>query len=190
MNTSRTRIIAEMGLSIALFVILQYFSVRLPINVFGGTISLAMVPILVLALLRGPVVGVVCGILCGLLDITIEPFVLHPVQLVLDYPVAFGLIGLAGLCSPALRNACSHKRASTLVAWMIGGVCMGLLGRFVAATVSGYVFFQSTFPQTMNPWLYSMVYNASYMVPSLIATIASVLIIMPILLKVFVGDPA
>jgi len=188
METSRTRILAEMGLSVALFALLQYFSVRLPINVFGGTVSLAMVPILILALLRGPLVGVVCGIFCGLIDIALEPYILHPIQLVLDYPVAFGLIGLSGFCARALRHTFARKETPLLVAVLVGGVSIGLLGRFAAATVSGYVFFQSTFPQSMNPWLYSMLYNASYMVPSLLATVAAVLIVMPILLKVFAGD--
>ena len=48
-----------------------------------------MVPIFVLALRRGLVPGMIAGAVYGCVDLLIDPFVVHPVQLLLDYPVAY-----------------------------------------------------------------------------------------------------
>ncbi len=63
----------------------------------------------------------------GVVVLIEEPIVVHPVQLLLDYPIAFGALGLAGLF-----------RRQPLV-----GVGIGLVGRFAAHFVSGVVFFAS-----------------------------------------------
>jgi len=173
-----------MGLCVALFAILQYFSVRLPINVLGGTISLAMVPIIVLALLRGPWVAFMCGVLCGLVDLAIEPFIFHPVQLLLDYPLAFGLVGLAGVFASYICNLFEQKKATAGLIMVSVAAIFGISLRFISHVISGIVFFKSTFPDDVNELVYSVVYNGSYIVPSMIATIAACMLIMPVLFKV------
>jgi len=85
----------------------------------------------------------------------LDAWIFHPIQVALDYPVAWGLLGLAGALArpgdPAWR--------------MIAGIAVGGLLRDVAHTISGVVWFSQFCPEGMNLWAYSTVYNASYMIP-------------------------
>jgi thiamine transporter len=120
----------------------------------GGRITAAsMVPILFIALRRGPKVGIAAGIVFGLVALVLDAFafVVNPVQVLLDYPLAFGALGLAGFFR---KNA-------------IVGVAVGIAGRFLCHFVSGLLFFAMYAPQGEAPALYSAIYNASYLIPEL-----------------------
>ncbi len=164
MNAFReTRVLTEAALAVALAFVLGLIKVfHMP---FGGSISLEMVPLILLALRQGPWVGAAAGAAYGLLDLAVEPFVLHPVQVVLDYPLAFGVLGLAGLFHPTLRG-------------VVLGTIVAVLARFLCHFVSGVVFFASYAPKGWNPYLYSAAYNAGYLVPSLIITIVVVAVLL------------
>ncbi len=129
----------------------------------GGSVTPAsMVPLLVLALRRGPRVGLMAGAVYGLIQLWIEPFMLHWLQVILDYPLAFALLGLAGAFPgrPFL------------------GVAAGILGRGVSHVVAGAVFFAAYAPAGVSPWVYSLIYNGSYLIPELALSLAVVLILM------------
>ncbi len=182
MRNERVRIIVEIGLTVALFAALQYLGIRLPINIAGGSISVAMLPIVVLALRRGPLVGVAAGALCGVVDgLLLEQFFFHPVQVVLDYPVAFGAVGLAGLGAGQVRRATESRSTLgvglTTVPWTI----LGCAARLGAHWVSGVIFFASSAPAGQAAWVYSLLYNASYIVPSTVAVAVLAALIVPVL---------
>ena len=121
----------------------------------GGRITAAsMVPILFIALRRGPKVGIATGIVFGLVALVLDAFafVVNPIQVMLDYPLAFGALGLAGFF-----------RKDPLV-----GVVVGIAGRFVCHFFSGLLFFAMYAPQGESPALYSAIYNASYLIPELV----------------------
>jgi thiamine transporter len=142
MAGTRTRIVVEIALTVALGAVLHFVRVwQMPA---GGTVSLEMLPVFVLALRRGPWVGVAAGALLGLLDLMLEPYVVHWVQFLLDYPVAFGLIGLAGFVSPAWRAASRDGRVAKASVWLLPvAVIVGALGRYLAHLASGVIFFAS-----------------------------------------------
>ena len=118
----------------------------------GGSTTLAsMVPIFLLALRRGWKIGILAGLMLGLVVLIEEPFVVHPVQLLLDYPIAFGALGLAGFF-----------RRQPLV-----GVGIGMMARFAAHFVSGVVFF-ATYAGDLDPYTYSAIYNALYLIPEFV----------------------
>ena len=125
----------------------------------GGSVALDMVPIIFLAYYRGVGSGVLAGAIYGFVDYQFEPFFVHPAQLILDYPLAFGLLGLAGLAG---------NRGPLLVG--IGTVFAGLL-RFGAHYFSGVIFFASYAPEGQSPWLYSAIYNGSYMSVSILLSV-------------------
>ncbi|MBA3953238.1 MAG: energy-coupled thiamine transporter ThiT, partial [Rubrobacter sp.] len=79
MNAFRdTRVLTEAALAIALAFVLGLIKIfQMP---FGGSISLEMIPLILLALRQGPVVGVVAGSAYGLLNLAVGPVVVHPVQ--------------------------------------------------------------------------------------------------------------
>jgi thiamine transporter len=177
-RSERIRVLVEIALTVALSAVLSMLAVRLPINFAGGTISLSMVPILVLALRRGVGPGVVAGALFGCVDYFIEPYFVAPIQVLLDYPIAFGAVGLAGLGSSVYRRGLEISRAKA-VAWSIPFILLGGACRFAAAWLSGVVFFAQNAPAGQPVWLYSIVYNLSYIVPSTVLCIAVAAVVLP-----------
>ena len=111
-----------------------------------------MVPIFWLSLRRGPKTGIFAGAVFGVVDLAIEPFVVHPIQFILDYPLAFATLGLAGFFK---------KRP-------VAGVVISVTGRFISHFVSGVVYFSVYAPKGMSPIVYSAIYNATYIIPSMI----------------------
>lgn len=158
------RVIAEASVMVALAVVLDAFRVfTLP---QGGSITFGeMVPILLIALRRGPKVGIFAGMVFGIVDVYFEPFVYNPVQFLLDYPLAYGALGLAGL----------FRGRSTLYAGL--GVAFAIGARFVSHFFSGLIFFASYAPAGENPALYSAIYNASYLLPGLLISEFAILIL-------------
>ncbi|MGI8859252.1 MAG: energy-coupled thiamine transporter ThiT [Rubrobacteraceae bacterium] len=158
-----TRVLTEAALAIALAFVLGLIKVfQMP---FGGSISLEMIPLILLALRQGAPVGIIAGAAYGLLNLAVGPFIVHPVQVIFDYPLAFGVLGLAGLFPPTVRGA-------------ILGSVVAVLARFACHFVSGVVSFASYAPEGWNPAIYSAAYDAAYLVPSLIVVL---LVVVPLL---------
>lgn len=157
-----TRFIAEAGVSIALAGALHM--VKLWQMPQGGSITLGtMVPLFILALRRGPLAGCVAGAIYGIL----EGWILsggknfyYPAQVILDYPLAFGLLGLAGFFprTPAF------------------GVVIGSLARYAAHVVSGILFF-GQYAKGQPVVLYSLTYNALYLLPDFVIAIVLTLLV-------------
>jgi energy-coupled thiamine transporter ThiT len=91
----RTKVLAEIVAFVAVSTALSYVKVfSLP---QGGSVTAgSMVPVIWLSLRRGPKIGIFAGMLYGLVQLVVEPFIYHPVQALLDYPIAFGALGVAG----------------------------------------------------------------------------------------------
>lgn len=124
----------------------------------GGSVTPAsMLPLMLFAYVYGVGPGMTVGAVYGVMQFMIEPYFLSVPQMLLDYPIAFAMVGLAGLFSK------SENRALGLTA----GVVLGSLGRFVAAVLSGVVFF-AEYAGDQNPWVYSIGYNGAYMLPECI----------------------
>ena len=158
-----TRMLTEAAVAVALSFVLGFFVLfKMP---FGGSVSLEMIPLILLSLRQGWKVGIVAGVAYGLLDLAIDPFVVHPLQLLLDYPLAFGVLGLAGVFKPTLRGA-------------ILGATVAVVARFFCHFLSGVIFFASYAPDNWNPFLYSAAYNAAYLAPSLLIAILVVVVLL------------
>ena len=153
MNGTRinTRELAEISITVALSVVLNYIKIyQLP---WGGSITLgSMVPIMLLAYRRGIKVGIMAGIVFGLVQMALEGYIYYPLQIILDYPLAFACLGLAGLF-----------KKQPLV-----GVAVALTGRFLSHFVSGVVFFAEYAPPELGPYLYSAIYNGSYILVEMV----------------------
>ena len=118
---------------------------------FGGSITLfSMLPAVLCGYICGTKKGVLACVALGLLNLAIGGYVLHPVQLILDYILAFGAMGLSGLVA-------NKKNGLTL------GYIIAVVGRFFFAFLSGVIFFASYAPEGMNPVVYSIVYQAIYL---------------------------
>ncbi|MBI2937089.1 MAG: energy-coupled thiamine transporter ThiT [Thaumarchaeota archaeon] len=145
-SQSHVKILAEMVMMIALATIL-YFT-RIYTFPQGGSVTLgSMIPLMLLSLRRGAKIGISAGVIYGLIILYLEPFVYNPFQVLLDYPLAFGALGLTGL----------FRRLPII------GVAIAMLGRFVCHFLSGIIFFASFAPPEMSPIVYSALYNGSYL---------------------------
>lgn len=181
-GTSRQRLVllTEVGLSVALAVVLSFLKLwEMP---QGGSISLAMLPLFVLALRRGLWPGVVAGALYGVVDAIIEPYVVHWAQFVLDYPLAFAAVGLAGLFAAALLRATRDGRTGRAAALVVGAVALGACGRYAAHVLSGVVYFAS-YAKGQPVLAYSLAYN-SFVLVSAAACAAAALAVLPALARV------
>jgi thiamine transporter len=174
----RTIVLVEIALSIALAVVLAMLRVwKMP---QGGTVSLAMVPLFVLALRRGPLVGVLAGALYGLTDFFVDPYPpVHWIQPLLDYPVAYALCGAAGVFASTWRSLWREGRVGQGV-WraVVPGVALGTLLRYGAHVVSGAVFFGEYAPAGQPVLAYSLVYNTFALVAGAVCS-AAVVIVLP-----------
>jgi thiamine transporter len=156
--------------------------VKLFIMPQGGSVSLEMIPILFIAVRRGVLPAMVAGFLYGLVQIMLPGFYyVHPLQLVLDYPLAFAAIGLAGLIPVPWFGAEDEQPrwTSSYTGLLVVAVTLGVLGRFVCHFVSGIVYFGSYAPQGQPVWLYSLLYNGSYLLPELAISVVALWALVP-----------
>lgn len=142
--------LAVSALLVALATALGYITIwRMP---QGGSITaFSMVPIVLAGYLMGTRRGVMVGMCVGLLNLLFNPYVIHPVQMLLDYPIAFGALALGAF----LRNKGKFS--------IIGCFWVGVLGRYICAVISGIVFFGSYAPEGFNAFTWSVYYNMTYL---------------------------
>ena len=158
----KTRIITECSVCIALAVVCSFIKVwEMP---QGGSVSLTMVPLFVIAYRQGIVPGVVSGMVYGIISLMFAGAVYHPMSILLDYVLAFGILGIAGMFEKNIKGICI-------------GTSIGVLGRFLSSLISGAVLFGSYAPEGQNPWVYSLIYQATYLIPEMIITLAFLILI-------------
>ncbi len=126
---------------------------------FGGSVTLfSMLFVSLTGYFYGPKTGFTAGAACGILQLITGPYIYAPLQVLLDYPLAFGALGLSGFF---------HNRKHGLVT----GYAVGVTGRYLFHVVSGYLFFAEYAPEGMDPLLYTLGYNLSYILPELVLTV-------------------
>ncbi|QRN86796.1 energy-coupled thiamine transporter ThiT [Clostridia bacterium] len=166
------RTLVEAGLMIALAQVLSYVTIiTMP---QGGSVTAgSMVPILFFALRRGWKQGMLAGAVYGTLQFILGPkYSFHIISLLFDYGVAFAALGLAGVVRPTSRVKIAI------------GTAIGVLGRFACHFVSGVVIW-STYAEGTNPYVYSLIYNGSYLLPEMIVSaIILMLIYLPVSQKI------
>lgn len=125
----------------------------------GGSVTLlSILPIAACGYLLGTRRGVMAGFCVGLINLIMGPYVIHPVQLLLDYPVAFGAVGIAGL----LRDKSNG---------LTKGYILGVIARYICAVLSGVIFFGEYAPEGFNAWTWSLWYNLTYLAAEAVITI-------------------
>jgi thiamine transporter len=165
-KSSSTRIFAEIVVFSALSAVL--YAVR-PFSLpFGGAITLgSMVPVMFLSLRRGIRVGVIAGAVFGALALPIDvitlgasSIIVSPLQVFLEYPLAFGIIGLTGMF---------HRKT---VLFAIAGAGISVFIRFLVHYFVGvYVwYYVYTFPAGYGQYVWPAVYNGSFLLVEFIVS--------------------
>lgn len=145
------------SMSIALAIVTSFIKlVSLP---FGGSITLfSMLFVSLIGYFYGARAGLLTGAAYGILQLITGPYIYAPLQVLLDYPLAFGALGLSGFFQ--------NKKNG-----LITGYVAGVAGRYICHVISGYVFFAEYAPEGMNPMIYTLGYNLTYILPEMAATV-------------------
>ncbi len=130
----------------------------------GGAVTLlSMFFICLIGYLYGPVIGITTGVAYGLLQMVMDPYIISLPQLLIDYPLAFGALGLSGFFA--------DKKYGLVIGYVVG-----IIGRFIFSVISGVVFFAMYAPENMSPLVYSAAYNGGYIFTEGIITVIILLI--------------
>lgn len=136
---------------------------------FGGSLSLALVPVIAISFRRGPFAGFLCGLIVGMLDLLdgvpafTDTWYNYIFMIFLDYLIAYPLAGLVGLFKPLTKRF--NVSMVLLIATIIGGIV-----KFFIHFISGVLLWPE-FPNQpfLERCVYSFTYNGSYMFPTIIA---------------------
>lgn len=146
--------IAKAAVCVAVAYLLSLIKIfRMPM---GGTVTLvSMLPLILFTAAFGPLEGLLIGCVFGLLQLMIDPYVIHPIQLLVDYPMAYAALALGAVAKWIPVNDRAKLPLSVLLAYF---------GRYVMAVLSGVVFF-AEYAGEQNALAYSLAYNISYLGP-------------------------
>ena len=175
MNRSRTAVMVEGALCVALAIVLSKFDLFKMPN--GGSIDLGLAPLLVFAWRRGLRWGCGAGALTGVVKVLFGGHIFHPAQAVLDYPLAYACAGLAAIFP--------HKRAPGRIA----GILTACIGQTFCHILSGAIFFAQYAPEGQSPWVYSTIYNVALMTPKYIVSGIAAWVLIQALDRVLPAQP-
>ena len=157
--TTKQIVFAAMAIALATVVATV---IKLPSLPNGGSVTLfSMLLVTLVGYWYGPIVGIVAAVGYGILQFITGPYVVHPLQVVIDYPLAFGALGVSGFF-------CGKKNG------LLKGYLAGVFGRFFFASLSGVIFYtvyvESLAENVIAIWG-SLVYNMTYILPEAVITV-------------------
>lgn len=118
----------------------------------GGSVTpFSLLAIVLAGYLFGVKRGIMVGVCVGFLNLLLTPYVIHPLQLLLDYPIAFGSLGIGAIC----RNKGKYA--------IIYSYIVGIIARYICAVLSGIIFFGTYAPEGFGAVRWSLFYNATYL---------------------------
>ncbi len=167
--------LAEAGVCIALAKILG--SIKLFEMPLGGSITPAsMAPLFLFAIRWGWKRGLLVGFAYGIVDMLIGGYVIHPAQMILDYPAAYAMCGLAGL-------ALVKSNTNTITAHL-PSILLATLMRALMHIISGLIFFGEgrSFGASLA---HSVGYNLQFLLPDVVICIVVLYLLWPPLSRVF-----
>ena len=143
-----TSMLINVALMLALTIVLHQLRIfHMP---QGGSVTLgAMVPLLFLTYRYGAGIGCLAGFVYGVINLMQDAFIVHPLQVLFDYPLPYMALAIAAAVPGRIYL----------------GAALAFTARFLCHYISGVVFFGSYAPPDTSPYLYSLVFNATYLVP-------------------------
>lgn len=154
MKRTKTRALTEGAIMVALATALSYVKLfELP---QGGSVCIGMLPIFLYCIRWGWKDGFLASFAYGLLQLIFDgAYAWGPTSMLLDYLLAFAVLGVCGFFS--------GKKYGVFI-----GTVAGSFWRFVIHFISGVTIYRIYTPTEVfnhvftNPYLYSLVYNGSY----------------------------
>lgn len=165
--------ITEIGILTALAVVFDLF-VKIPTAIAGGSVGIAMIPLIIIAVHKGWFKGFIAGgVIFGLITCLTDGygFATFP----FDYFFAFGGVAVVGLFKDLVIT---EKETAMNSVWFAVGIIACFAIRFVSSTISGMIVYGATFVE-------SVVYQLSYIPGTLLIDGILLLAMLPALLPVF-----
>ncbi len=145
-NNVKAMTYSAIAIAIA-FVLNTFVVLRMP---QAGSVTLfSMLVIVLIGYWFGPTTGIMAGMAFGILDMLYAPYVVHPIQFLIDYPLAFGMLGLSGF----FRDKKYGLQFGYLVA---------VFARYLCHVLGGIIFF-AEYAGDSNVIAYSLIYNSTYL---------------------------
>ena len=163
-KTHSVKRLVTSAMAIALATLTSFITIfKMPM---GGSVTLfSMLFIVLIGYWYGIKTGLTAAIAYGVLQLLLDPYILNVPQVLLDYILGFGALGLSGVFSKSKHG-------------LVKGYIIGVIGRFICSFLSGWIFFAVYTPEFFNSAiLYSVVYNGSYI--GLEAVVTLVVISLP-----------
>lgn len=181
---SKSKKITICAMMVALAIVLAWLSNMLPFKwLQGGSITLAsMVPIVVASIMVGTKWGMLTSVAYAVLQMLLGGISAPPVQnfvsyllvIMLDYIIAFGVLGLAGF----FYNIFGKKDFAMPVS-----ACIVTALRFICHFLSGIIIWGVYAPEGQSVFVYSVLYNGGYMLPEIIITTVVTALLIPVIKK-------
>lgn len=173
-DISDTRSIVYGAIAIAMSFALSYIKIyEMP---QGGSVTFAsLLPLMLYCYMFGTRRGIIACLIYGTLQAIQDPFIIHPMQFLLDYPLAFGLIGISGIF--AEKGLFKNKKNLAVVPFLLGGIVAVCL-RYTCHVLSGVFAFAdfANLEKYSTATVYSMAYNSFAFVDMAVALGAGVLL--------------
>jgi thiamine transporter len=132
-------------------------------------VAYGLIPMSVYSLRRGLKAGLLAGLAWGLLDMFLRGLgggVLNPLQGFVEYPLAFGVVGLIGLGSVSVQRAV--RNGKNAIGLIIFYSAIGFFAKYFCHFLAGGIYWGSYAPKGMNPWIYSLVINGGSFIANMI----------------------
>lgn len=169
-----SRSIALAGVCVATSFVLSYVKLwRMPQA--GSVTFVSMLPIMLYAYIYGTKKGVLVGFIYGLMQAMQDPWIIHPAQFFLDYPIAYAMVGFTGIFSGIKALKFPQVRFG------LGAILAGSL-RFLSHVLAGVYAFgadavASGYKGVGEFWIYSTVYNSYIFVDVALVIVAGVVLL-------------
>ena len=196
---NRTFKLVLSALMVALATVLSLFKIEF---LYGGSITIfSMVPLVLVAQMYGTPWGILTGVVYGLIQMVmgIENFGYvtgwdsYVIVALLDYIVAFGVIGLAG-CTRKIKNRAVASSLGAIIACVLrffchfaSGVIVWTKGMEVWKDAPSFLS-ENMLQKEVVPYTYSLIYNGGFMFPELILTTIGSAILCTIIFEAFKID--
>lgn len=181
---SNTHKLTEGALMVALATILSFISIfHMPQG--GNITAFSMLPIILMSYRNGAKWGMFTGfvyalvqLLLGLQNVMYCPTLLSQIGcILLDYIIPFTLLGSACLFGRGFKNKAVGVGVSTAIVCLI---------RYACSFLSGILLWGGYAPAGTPVWIYSLVYNGSYMLPETVLTTLAAVFVVHVAKKYFV----
>ncbi len=178
---SKTRILVECALMIAIGTVLSNIKFFTMPN--GGSITLlSMLPFVLVSFRHGTKWGLFTGLVNACLQMLLgfwapptPTFIYFLGEVLLDYVLAFTLLGLAGAIAKPFSNKLVGVGVGTAVVCFIRFMCSFLSGVLVWGNLT----------DGLAAWTYSLTYNGSYMLPETLLTMVAAVLLCRVAPQIF-----